>query len=64
MGRAQNEILSLLAQCMFHRERIIKLFAEKPLVYPLLKMSGEQSSSIGLVCNFLKVYASTFDFLQ
>ena len=27
-------------------------------------MSGEQSISIGLVCNFLKVYASIFDFLQ
>lgn len=32
MSRAQNEILSLLAQSMFHRERIIKLFAEKPYV--------------------------------
>jgi len=31
MSRAQNEILSLLAQFMSHRERIIKLFAEKPL---------------------------------
>jgi len=27
-------------------------------------MSGEQRISIGLVCNFLKVYASIFDFLQ
>jgi len=27
-------------------------------------MSGEQSFSIGLVCNFLQVYASIFDFLQ
>ncbi len=34
------------------------------LVYLFLKMRGEQSFSIGLVCNFLKVYASIFDFLQ
>jgi hypothetical protein len=34
------------------------------LVYPFLKMRSEQSFSIGLVCNFLKVYASIFDFLQ
>jgi hypothetical protein len=34
------------------------------LVYPFLKMSGEQSFSLGLVCNFLKVYASIFNFLQ
>jgi hypothetical protein len=27
-------------------------------------MSGEQRFSIGLVCTFLKVYASIFDFLQ
>ncbi len=33
-------------------------------VYPFLKMSGEQRFSIGLVCTFLKVYASIFDFLQ
>jgi hypothetical protein len=32
MSRAQNEILSLLAQFMFHRERSIKLFGEKSLV--------------------------------
>jgi len=30
----------------------------------LFKLSGEQRFSIGLVCNFLKVYASIFDFLQ
>jgi len=34
------------------------------LVYPFLKMRGEQRFSIVLVYNLLKVYASIFDFLQ
>src|SRR5260370_6619436 len=33
------------------------------LVYLLLKMRSEQCFSIGLVCNFLKVYSSNFNFL-
>jgi hypothetical protein len=34
------------------------------LVYLFLKKRSEQRFSIGLVNNFLKVYASIFDFLQ
>lgn len=33
------------------------------IAYPFLKMRGEQRFSIVLVYNFLKVFASIFDFL-
>ncbi len=60
MGRAQNEILSLLAQCMFHRERIIKLFAEKPLV--VMVSIDQQLKGIVITCQSLPNQETVWDF--